>query len=221
MIARYQLLDRLGTTADSHLYRARHVDSGKPVMLKRFDPDNGSVLPPAHFRREYTLLQSLDIAGIIQPTALVNEGEDLTMALDTLDDFAGESLDFFLKQHPRMEWPICVDIASQLAQILVGLHAARIIHRDIRPANILVEQESHRVLLTDVSLATCQGQAFSSDGLTARPADWAYMSPEQTGRMNRTVAVDYRTDFYSLGITLYRMLTGQLPLALSVFRGLT
>ena len=218
MTASYQLLEHLGTTAGSTLYRARQGDSGKPALFKRFDPDNASAVTPAHFRHEYALLQSLDITGLIKPATLIHEGEHLTMtlealeALDALDDYcAGESLELLLAQHSRLAWPVCVDIAGQLAQILAGLHAARIIHRDIRPANILVSRESHRVLLADVSLATGQGQAFSSEGRAARPADWAYLSPEQTGRMHRTV--DYRTDFYSLGITLYRMLTGQLPFA--------
>ena len=211
MTAGYQLLEHLGTTADAHLYRARHVDSGKPALLKRFDPDNVSAVTPAHFRDEYALLQSLAIAGILQPAALIDEGGNLAMTLDALDDFAGESLEFLLERHPCMDWPVCVDIASQLAQTLAGVHAARIIHRDIRPANLLVARESHRVLLADVSIATGQDQAFSSEGRAARPSDWAYMSPEQTGRMHRTV--DYRTDFYSFGITLYRMLTGRLPFA--------
>ncbi len=211
MTESYQVLEHLGTTADAHLYRARHLDTGKPALLKRFDPDNGSAITPTHFRDEYALLQSLDIVGLIQPAALISEGEHLTMTLDALDDFAGESLELFLGRHPRLAWPVCVDIAGQLAQTLAGVHAARIIHRDIRPANLLVARESHRVLLADVSLATREGQAFSSEGRAARPTDWAYLSPEQTGRMHREV--DYRTDFYSFGITLYRMLTGQLPFA--------
>ena len=180
-------------------------------MLKLFDPANGNTVSSTHFKDEYTLLQSLDIAGIIKPAGLINEGEKLTMTLDALGDFAGESLEFFLRRHRQMEWPVCVDIASQLTQILASMHAARIIHRDIRPANILVTRENHRILLADVSIATRQNQAFSSDGLAARPTDWAYLSPEQTGRMHRVV--DYRTDFYSLGVMLYRMLTGQLPFA--------
>ena len=88
MTARYQLLEHLGTTADSTLYRARHRDSGKPAMLKRVDPANVGVVTLAHFRDEYALLQSLDIAGLIKPAALINEGENLAMTLDTLDDFA-------------------------------------------------------------------------------------------------------------------------------------
>ena len=186
----YQLLDRLGTTTDSHLYRAQHLDSGKPTLLKLFDPDNGSAVTLDHFKHEYTLLQSLDIVGIIKPIALIHEDEGLAMVLD---DFVSESLEFFLERHPHLEWLVCVDIARQLAQALADIHAVGIIHQDIRPANILVAQEHHHVLLADFSIATRQDQAFSPDGLAARPADWAYMSPEQTGRMNRTV--DYRTAF--------------------------
>jgi len=208
MIAGYQLLDCFGTTTGSHLSRARHLDTGKLAILKLFDPANDSGISRTHFRHEYTLLQSLDLPGIVKPNSLIDEGEDLAMVLD---DFDGESLEVLLQRNPRLEWPVCVGIARQLSQALAGVHAARIIHRDIRPANILVEQESYRVLLTDFSIATCQEQACSSEGVAAGLADWAYMSPEQTGRM--TWVVDYRTDFYSLGITLYRMLTGRLPFA--------
>jgi PAS domain S-box-containing protein len=209
MIAGYQSLDCVGITTGSHLPRVRHVDTGKLTILKLFDPANGSGISSIHFKHEYTLLQSIDIPGIVKPGALIDEGQDVAMVLDTLDEFAGESLELLLEQTPRLQWPVCADIARQLSLALAGVHAARIMHRDIRPANILVEHESHGVLLADFSIATRQDQAFSSDGLAARPADWAYMSPEQTGRMNR--AEDYRTDVYSLGITLYRMLTGRLP----------
>ena len=82
MTESYQLLEHLGTTADAHLYRARHVNTGKPALLKRFDPANGGAVTPTHFRDEYALLQSLDIAGLIQPSALISEGEHLTMTLD-------------------------------------------------------------------------------------------------------------------------------------------
>jgi len=207
MTARYQLLEHLGTTAGSTLYRAHHLDSGKLALLKRFDPANASAILPTHFRDEYALLQSLNIAGLIQPADLIQEGEEHPTM--TLDDFAGESLEFLLARQPHLDWLVCVNIAGQLAQTLAGMHAARIIHRDIRPANLLVARESGNVLLADVSLATGQDQAFSSAGRATRPVDWAYLSPEQTGRMHRTV--DYRTDFYSLGVTLYRMLTGRLP----------
>ncbi len=206
MVARYQVLDHIGTTAGSHLYRARRLEDDTPVILKQFDSDNVSTGHLARFRGEYLLLQSLDIVGIAKPTALINEHGCLAMVLD---NFAGESLESVLDRGLRMDLSTCLNIASRLAHVLADMHATQVIHQDIRPANLLVELESHQVFLADFSIATLQDQTFSSNGLTARSCDLAYISPEQTGRMNRVV--DYRTDFYSFGITLYRMLTGQLP----------
>jgi len=100
-----------------------------------------------------------------------------------------------------MDLSDCLRIASQVAHALAGLHAAQLIHRDIRPATIVVVHKHGALALADLGLAPASE--------SAAPGDWAYVSPEQTGRMNRPL--DYRSDFYSLGVTLYRMLTGQLP----------
>ena len=205
---RHQILDHIGTTACSRLYRARRLADNALVILKQLDPGNTDPGRFTRFRREYTLLQSLDIAGVAKPAELIAEEGCLTMVLD---DFAGESLESILDTGMRMVLPTCLRIACSLAQVLARVHETGIIHRDIRPRNILVARESHRVLLADFSIAASQDHVLLSDGFVVHQNDWAYLSPEQTGRMNRTV--DHRTDFYSFGITLYRMLTGQLPFA--------
>ncbi|MDB5764049.1 MAG: hypothetical protein JWQ21_3044, partial [Herminiimonas sp.] len=125
-----------------------------------------------------------------------------------LEDIAGESLETILSQR-RLDLPTCLRLASELAGILAGLHAAHIIHRDIHPANFMLDAQQQLHLL-DLNLAAFETQEVAMPG-NDLPGDWAYVSPEQTGRMNRPL--DYRTDFYSLGIMLYRMLTGQLPFA--------
>ncbi|WP_334190074.1 AAA family ATPase [Noviherbaspirillum sp.] len=206
MVARHQIVGHIGKTASSHLYGARRLDDDVPVILKQLDPHEAGASHFAHFRREYLLLRSLNAAGVAKPTDLIDEGGCLTMVLD---NFAGESLESILNRGMRMDLPACLGIASGLAHALAGVHAAHVVHQDIRPVNILVMRESRHILLVDFSIAASKEQVFSSNGITVRAGDWAYVSPEQTGRMNR--AVDYRTDFYSFGITLYRMLTGQLP----------
>src|SRR5260370_2568290 len=126
-----------------------------------------------------------------------------------LEDWGGEALEGVLSGDSRMALPLCLSIARHLADALAGIDAARVIHRDIRPANILVAPDTGRILLVDFSNSTAQEVKTVSPEEVRPVGDWAYVSPEQTGRMNR--ALDYRTDFYSMGVLLYRMLTGRLP----------
>ena len=207
IIANYQALDRVCMTAWSTLYRARCLQDGTPVLLRQLDPWHANPVQSARFKREYQLLQSLDVAGLVKPIALIDEHDRLAAIHE---DFPGESLAAVLAEGMLLELPICLRIACHLARALDGIHAAHIIHQDIRPANILIERHSGEVRLMNfsIALASEHDTALREDQI-ASVGDWAYISPEQTGRMNRPV--DYRTDFYSLGITLYQMLTGRLP----------
>jgi len=206
ILAHYQVVDRICTPTGSCLYRGRALKDGTPVMLKLLDPQDASAAKTACFRREYLLLQSLNVPEIAKPIALVDEGGYLAMVVE---DFAGESLDAVLANNRRMDLSSSLAIASHLSHAMAGMHAAQVIHQDIRPPNILVTPEN-QIRIMDLTIAIAQErEAVSSGQCAAYTADWAYMSPEQTGRMNRPV--DYRTDFYSLGITLYRMLIGKLP----------
>jgi predicted ATPase/signal transduction histidine kinase/ActR/RegA family two-component response regulator len=176
------------------------------VLLKWHRAEHANAAQSARFRSEYRLLQSLNVAGAAKPFALIDERGCLAMPLE---DFAGEPLEAVLSRDSRMDLPLCLSIARHLADALVGIDAARVIHRDIRPANILVASDTGRILLVDFSNSTAQEVKTISPEEVTLVGDWAYVSPEQTGRMNR--APDYRTDFYSMGVLLYRMLTGQLP----------
>ena len=195
------------TTAGSSLYRDRSAPNAPGALVKMLDP--GSPLPEdmARFRAEYTLLQALDIPGLIKPIALVDQPPRLMMTFDAVAcDLVGESLEAMVRRQ-RLDWPSCIRLACALTRILAGLHGAHLVHRDIRPINLMVSPDD-TVTLLDVSLTTSEPVPMAmASHLTV--GDWAYISPEQTGRMHRTV--DYRSDFYSLGVTLYRMLTGRLP----------
>ncbi|XYI02363.1 AAA family ATPase [Sorangium sp. So ce1128] len=198
----YQAIEQMGATAGGTLYLARHLHDASAALLKL--PASDSAADGLRLKREYALLQSLDVPEILQPIALLEEGARLALVLEA---FAGEGLDAALARQPRFALPVALAIARQLARALAALHAAGTVHHDLRPANLLLARDGAKVKLADLS------RAAAREGTTgARPAaagDWAYVSPEQTGRINRQA--DYRTDFYSLGIMLYRLLTGQLP----------
>ena len=104
----------------------------------------------------------------------------------------------------------CFNIAIQIVQTLEGLYHNRVIHKDIKPQNILINPQTKQVKLIDFSISSLlprESQEIINPNVLE--GTLAYISPEQTGRMNR--GIDYRTDFYSLGVTFYELLTGQLP----------
>jgi serine/threonine protein kinase len=131
-----------------------------------------------------------------------------------LEDLGGESLEHWMRERPEAFCPMplsaFLQIAIDLTDILGRVHAAGIIHKDITPGNIVFNPNTGVVKIIDFGIATRfdrTNSTFSSPhGLEGT---LAYLSPEQTGRMNRLL--DYRTDFYSLGVTFYELLTGQRP----------
>jgi serine/threonine protein kinase len=128
-----------------------------------------------------------------------------------LEDFDGESLRAFLSSR-TITIKDFLTIAIQLAETLGELHQKNIIHKDIKPQNIIINSVTGLVKITDFSIASRLSRENQTiNDLNLLEGTLAYMSPEQTGRMNRSL--DYRTDFYSLGVTFYEMLTGQLPYA--------
>ena len=121
------------------------------------------------------------------------------------ESVVAESLDAVLMYY-RPDLPTCLRLAARLAQTLAGLHAAHVIHRHLCPSNVLVRVDKGQLHLLELRSAEARPTGPENN---PAPVEWAYFSPEQTGRMNRPV--DYRSDFYSLGVLLYRMLAGQLP----------
>ncbi|MEW5957757.1 MAG: ATP-binding sensor histidine kinase [Chloroflexota bacterium] len=202
----YHIIEVIHAEAKTIVYRGRRIRDEQPVILKLPKAEYPSLPEMARLRREYELIKDLALAGIISPYGL--EEYDHGLAL-ILEDFGGLPLHRTLI-FGRLELATFLNLAVQLADILGQLHQRHLIHQDIKPANILFNPTTDQVKLTDFSLASRlsrENQKISSPHLLE--GTLAYMSPEQTGRMNR--AIDYRTDFYSLGVTLYELLTGQLP----------
>jgi serine/threonine protein kinase len=165
-------------------------------------PALGSV---ARLEHEYSLRDELDPDWALRPLALTRREGRMMLVLN---DPGGEPLDQCLGK--PMELGRFLRLAINLAAGLGKLHRRWLIHKDIKPANILVDFATHKVWFTGFGIAS----RLPRERQAAEPPEviagtLAYMAPEQTGRMNRSI--DSRSDLYSLGITFYEMLTGVLP----------
>jgi predicted ATPase/transcriptional regulator with GAF, ATPase, and Fis domain/tRNA A-37 threonylcarbamoyl transferase component Bud32 len=204
--ADYELIQELTRSDWYYLHKARRIDNQKNVLLKsplRNPPDRADL---DLLEREFEILQGLSLPGV--PGALeMHSGErNCYLVMEDKGDVTLHSL--IVTQTLSLE--LFFKIAIQLSTILGELHQRNLIHRNITPRNIFVHPETFAVQLGDFSRASRNAAEVQSPGsLLLLGEALPYISPEQTGRMNR--AVDYRTDFYSLGVVLYEILTGACP----------
>ncbi len=201
----YSVVEHLHNGAVFELVRARDDRDGSPVVLKRLDADRRSEAEEERLRREYAILRSLDIPGVVRARGLHELGGTLSLVLE--DAGSGTLASFLERVRPDLR--IFLDIAIQLAEILGQVHSRQVIHKDIKPRNILLDGEL-RVQLIDFGIAVRLPREIAAiSNPSVLQGTLAYIAPEQTGRMNR--AVDHRSDLYSLGVTFYEMLTGAPP----------
>jgi serine/threonine protein kinase len=160
-------------------------------------------------QEEYGLRSELDPGFVVRPLALVQAQRRPMLVLE---DPGGLPLDPFL--HGPMETRHFLRLAISVAAALGHVHSRGLIHKDVKPANILVNTARDRAWLTGLGIAS----RLRRERQSPQPPEFAagtlaYMAPEQTGRMNRSI--DSRSDLYSLGVTFYQMLTGSLPFTAS------
>ncbi|HEY0076161.1 MAG TPA: AAA family ATPase [Abditibacteriaceae bacterium] len=190
---------------------------GLPVIVKTLRAALPSLEDVARLRHEYEIMRDLPFKGVLQPLDLIKHEHGVALLLE---DFGAVSLRAFLQnQSDGLELPLFFDLALELVNALEQIHARHILHRDINPGNILVNPQTRQIKISDFGIASRLSQeSVTGDGAALMRGTLSYMSPEQTGRMNQPV--DYRTDFYSLGVTFYEMLTGHLPFEASDLLGI-
>ncbi|MEH1932333.1 MAG: AAA family ATPase [Nostoc sp.] len=201
----FQIVTLLKAGVKAVIYRGIKLKDQCPVIIKGLRPEQCTPNNIEQLKHEYAIAQRLNTAAALKAYALeMHQGIPYLI----MEDFGARSLDQFLDQfqQPVPFLKIAIEITSKLAQI----HTYNIVHKDIKPQNILVNLETNQVKIADFGIAAFipyQQQIVSSSSRIE--GSLPYLSPEQTGRMNR--GIDHRSDLYSLGVTFYEMLTGQLP----------
>ncbi len=178
---------------------------GESVVLKILDSERPAPETIARWHHEFGILQSIDSEWVITARALHQDGRRWLLELG---DFAATNLAQVISRK-LLDFSDRLAIALQLAYALSDVHRHKLIHGDIAPKNVLVDLARLRIKLCDFGLATRLEQERSGETLDAPRGTLDYMAPEQTGRTN--LPIDYRSDFYALGVSLYELFAGRRP----------
>ena len=211
----YHINEQIYAGTRTLVYRGLRSENGQPVAIKVLRNEFPCFNELVHFRNQYVIAKNLEIPGSVKAYSLETYENHYALVME---DFGGISLSSYLallaseSQEPLEGLPVSefLPIAIQIANSLDGLYRHHVIHKDLKPANILINPSSKQVKLIDFSIASLlprETQEIQNPNVLE--GTLPYISPEQTGRMNR--GIDYRTDFYSLGVTFYELLTGKLP----------
>ncbi|MDY0003849.1 MAG: protein kinase [Polyangia bacterium] len=210
ILGKYEILAELGSGGMATVYRARDRDLGREVAIKLMHPHLAKRPEYAErFRREARAVAALRHPHIIEIHDFLTleseggEGPPITFMVSELVE--GPALSQTIEEHPRMFPEVAALCGARIAEALACAHGAGIIHRDVKPENILIARGG-RPILTDFGIArVLEGETVTATGaLIGSPS---YMSPEQA-RGLRPVAA---SDIFSLGVVLYRAATGRLP----------
>lgn len=187
----------------TRIYRGRRESDGLRVMLKCLDGERAAREAEACLKHEFEMTRRMQVPSVIRVYALERHGN---LPVVVFEDFGGDSLNNLAKQR-RFSLEEILRIGVDLARGLAEIHAANIIHKDINPSNLVYNGDTGELKIIDFGIST---YLTREQAAIANPqvfeASLPYVSPEQTGRMNRSI--DYRTDFYSFGATLYELLSG-------------
>lgn len=203
-VGEFQLLEFLGRGGMGVVFRARDTTLGRMVALKIMSP---SLLADedagARFLREAKSAAAINHPNVVTIHSVHDSAELPFLVMEFVE---GESLQQRLRRLRRLNAAELADVARQVASGLAAAHVAGVVHRDVKPANILVEADSGRVVVSDFGLARATDSAtLTTDGTVA--GTLTFLAPE---RLNGLPA-DHRSDLFSLGSVLYTAASGEVP----------
>lgn len=211
----FDITAAIGETPGYRMYEATEVQTGEPALIKVICPPDPSAYENARFFHEYGIIRDACIDGatrILDFGQIASGGNPEPRLAVAEADFRGKSLKAITRRDYPRGMPVrdFIEIAVGLADVIENIHRHNLAHRNLTPRTIFREKSSSRLLVTDF------GILFEASGVINRIHDpWVienilpYISPEQTGRVNRTV--DMRSDLYSLGTILHELITGSPP----------
>ncbi|HVZ35673.1 MAG TPA: serine/threonine-protein kinase, partial [Polyangiaceae bacterium] len=205
LLERYEVGERLAESERNTIRRARRISDGARLIIKTSTRDYPSVREVQKLEFEYHILNRVKSPGIIAAVEIERQSGRVAIVLE---DFGGERLaELVARGLPLSEF---FPLASSIVRAIGEVHARGVMHKDINPGNVLINPSTREIKLIDFSIASeLEREQLDATAVSALEGTLPYISPEQTGRMNREV--DYRTDYYSLGVTLFELLTGSLP----------
>ena len=202
----YTFRDMLYEGGNTVVYRAINNKNNKAVIIKCLKENGAASIKAAKLAREFDTLENMHVEGVNKVSEIIYYGN--TPAL-VMEDFGGISIADYARS-TKIELAEFLVIAIRIADILGNLHAKNIMHKNITPGNIIINPSTGEIRIIDFGISAKLSREYATvHNPNVLEGSLPYMSPEQTGRMNR--CIDYRTDLYSLGISFYQMLTGKLP----------
>ncbi|NIP71783.1 MAG: protein kinase, partial [Gammaproteobacteria bacterium] len=206
-LGRYRLERQLGRGAMGAVYLGEDPKIGRPVAVKTLalnDEFEGAALEEARerFRREAEAAGRLEHPNIVR---IYDVGEEHDLAYIAMDYAEGSSLENWVEPERLLPAGEVLEVCAEVAEALDYAHRRKVVHRDIKPGNIIYDRDSGAVKVTDFGVASLADERKTRTGTVLGSP--SYMSPEQvTGKR-----LDGRSDLFSLGVTLYQLLTGRLP----------
>jgi len=204
----YKITETLITSPSSCVYRATRQNDQNAVILRTCG-ELASTSQRARLSSSVEILKTFDHPHIVKIVDVIEySGRPCLVMTDTHSIDLWQYAETF--EHKKLPLEAVLNIAVQLADALSVIHHAQVIHKDLHPGNVVINPDTLNVQIIDFGLSSL----LSREQPTLAPPEnlegiLSYISPEQTGRMNRSL--DYRSDFYTLGVTLYQLLTGVLP----------
>ncbi|MEG4279623.1 serine/threonine-protein kinase PknK, partial [Microcoleus sp. MON1_C1] len=202
----YDITNQIHESNNSLVYRGLRKQDNQPVILKFIKQDYPMPASLVRYKQEYEITRNFNLESVPKTYSLERYQNSLVIIFE---DCGGKSLKLWLVDH-KLTLEEFLATAIKITRALGDIHQHNIIHKDINPSNIIINSTTGLVQIIDFGIST----VLTRENPTLKNPNvlegtLSYISPEQTGRMNR--AIDYRTDFYSLGVTFYELLTGQLP----------